>query len=182
MVREHYACGHVVMELFLLNKQNGGKKYPNRQRNCRARWEFASIFRFLPYAWRNLSANERSGRRSGCGSGGKRGRRGRGARNGGRFMLPRLVSHTYIVNLTLPSPLRLPGEKLAKLDGKAWKSWDVFAAFSGFYPTIKPLVREEDSKYMYFASSKNTIETLASKLLINGRNSSRGERTSILVV
>lgn len=107
---------------------------------------------------------------------------GRGARNGGRFMLPRLVSHTYIVNLTLPSSLRLPGEKLAKLDGKAWKSWDVFAAFSGFYPTIKPLVREEDSKYMYFASSKNTIETLASKLLINGRNSSRGERTSILVV
>lgn len=101
----------------------------------------------------------------------------------GRFMLPRLVSHTYIVNLTLPSSLRLPGEKLAKLDGKAWKSWDVFAAFSGFYPTIKPLVREEDSKYMYFASSKNTIETLASKLLINGRNSSsRGERTSILVV
>lgn len=107
---------------------------------------------------------------------------GRGARNGGRFMLPRLVSHTYIVNLTLPSSLRLPGEKLAKLDGKAWKSWDVFAAFSGFYPTIKPLVREEDSKYIYFASSKNTIETLASKLLINGRNSSRGERTSILVV
>lgn len=101
----------------------------------------------------------------------------------GRFMLPRLVSHTYIVNLSLPSPLRLPGEKLAKLDGKAWKSWDVFAAFSGFYPTIKPLVREEDSKYMYFASSKNTIETLASKLLINGRNSSsRGERTSILVL
>lgn len=27
-------------------------------------------------------------------------------------MLPRLVSHTYIVNLSLPSPLRLPGEKL----------------------------------------------------------------------
>lgn len=60
------------------------------------------------------------------------------------------MSHTYIVNLSLPSLLlRLPEEKLAKLDGEAWKSWDVFAAFSGFYPTIKPLVREEDSKYIF---------------------------------
>lgn len=107
--------------------------------------------RVAPSAWWKSFgdvANEGSGR-NGYGRGGSVESGGRGARSGGRFMLPRLVSHTYIVNLSLPSLLRLPGEKLAKLDSEAWKSWDVFAAFSGFYPTIKPLVREEDSKYIF---------------------------------
>lgn len=57
MVREHYACGHVVMELFFLNKQNGKNILrKSKELSGAYAWEFASIVPVFSARCANLSA------------------------------------------------------------------------------------------------------------------------------